>query len=62
MNAGASYEKMILQSIVNTVGQYCNSEKVILTIDSKLYESGHIAYKKGEYIKVNYEGVVEINK
>jgi hypothetical protein len=62
MNAGASYEKMILQSIANTFGQYYNSEKVVLTIDSKLYESGHIAMKKGQYIKVNYENTVEIKK
>lgn len=52
MNAGTRYEAMILQSIANTFGKYYNSEKVILTIDKKLYESGHIAMKKGEYIKV----------
>lgn len=52
MNAGTRYESMILQSIANTFGRYYNSEKVILTIDNKLYESGHIAMKKGEYIKV----------
>ncbi len=62
MNAGAQYEKKILQSIVNTFGQYYNSEKVVLTIDNKLYESGHIAMKKGEYFKVNLENIVEIKK
>ena len=62
INAGASYEKMILQSIANTFGQYYNSEKVILTIDNKLYESGHISMKKGEYIKVNFKDTVEVKK
>ena len=60
MNAGALYEKMILQSIANTFGQYYNSEKVVLTIDNKLYESGHIVMKKGQYLKVNYDNAVEI--
>ncbi|WP_338753142.1 GerMN domain-containing protein [Bacillus sp. FJAT-52991] len=54
MNAGAGYESMILQSIANTFGQYYHAEKVILTIDGKLYESGHISMKKGEYLPVQY--------
>ena len=60
MNAGSGYESMILQSIANTFGKYYNSEKVILTIDNNLYESGHIVMTKGQYIKVNYNGVSEI--
>lgn len=60
INAGALYEKNILQSIANTFGQYYNSEKVVLTIDNKLYKSGHISMKKGEYIRVKYEGTLEI--
>jgi len=60
MNAGSMYESMILQSIANTFGQYYNAEKVILTIDGQLYESGHIALQKGESLKVNYENAVEI--
>jgi hypothetical protein len=28
-------------------------EKVYLTIDNKPYESGHIALKKGQYLKVD---------
>jgi len=62
MNAGALYEKNILQSVANTFGQYYNSEKVVLTVDNKLYQSGHIAMKKGQYIKVKYENTVEIKK
>ncbi|HEY5584355.1 MAG TPA: GerMN domain-containing protein [Ruminiclostridium sp.] len=62
MNAGALYEKMILQSVANTFGHYYNSEKVVLTLDSGFYESGHIALGKGEYIKVDYANTAEIKK
>ncbi|MGJ7922640.1 GerMN domain-containing protein [Neobacillus sp. LXY-4] len=60
MVAGAGYEGMILQSIANTFGQYYNSERVYITIDNKLYESGHISMKKGEYLKVQFENTVEL--
>lgn len=62
MNAGASYEQMILQSIANTFGQYYNAEKVMLTIDNKPYESGHINMGIGESLIVNTENTVEIKK
>ena len=60
MNAGSGYEGMILQSIANTFGSYYNSEKVILTIDGGLYESGHIAMMEGEYMTVDYNDIVVI--
>lgn len=53
MNAGAGYESMILQSIVNTVGAYYGVEKVYLTVEGNPYSSGHIAMKKGEAFTVN---------
>jgi hypothetical protein len=53
MNAGAGYEALILQSVANTFGQYYGVDRVLLTIDAELYESGHIALKKGEYLKVD---------
>lgn len=56
MNAGSGVEAMILQSVANTFGQYYGVNKVLLTIDNKLYESGHIALKKGEYLKVRLDG------
>jgi len=62
MNAGAAYEKMILQSVADTFGNYYNSEKVVLTLDNAFYESGHIAMGKGEFIKVINAGTVEIKK
>lgn len=52
MNAGAGYEGMILQCIANIFGKYYDATKIILTIDNNLYESGHFAFKKGEYLKV----------
>ncbi len=55
IKVGAYYEKMIIQSIVNTLGQYYNSDKVVLTIDNKPYESGHMAMEKGGYFKVNFD-------
>ena len=45
MNAGAGGENLILQSIVNTFGNYYG-EKVYLTVDNKPYESGHIVLEK----------------
>ena len=60
MNAGSGYEGMILQSIANTFGKYYGAAKVILTIDGSLYESGHFAFKKGEYLKVGFEDAIEI--
>ncbi len=60
MNAGAGYEQMILQSIANTFGQYYNAEKVYLTIDNDLYQSGHIELRKGEFLTVDVKDAVEI--
>lgn len=60
MNAGSGYESMILQSITNTFGSYYNTEKVILTIDNELYESGHIAFQKGEYMTVDVDNIREL--
>lgn len=52
MNAGSGYESLILQCIADTFGKYYSSDKVIITVDDMLYESGHIVMKKGEYIPV----------
>lgn len=59
LNVGGSFEELILQSIANTFGKYYGSDKVILTIDNKLYQSGHIAFEKGKYIKVNLQNTAE---
>ena len=52
MNVGSGIESQILDSIATTFGKYYGVDKVILTIDDKLYSSGHIELRKGEYIKV----------
>lgn len=54
MNVGAGYESLILQSIANTLGSYYGVENIYLTIDSDLYESGHISLEENEPLKVDY--------
>lgn len=60
MNAGASYESMILQSITNTFCKYYGSEKLKLTIDGNYYESGHIAIEKDEYLTPDYTNEIKV--
>ena len=60
MNAGAGYETQILQCVANTFGSYYGADKVILTIDNSLYESGHIKLNQGEYLTVDTEESTEI--
>ncbi|MDW5299965.1 MAG: GerMN domain-containing protein [Sedimentibacter sp.] len=57
MNAGASFEAMILQSITNTLGAYYGVQNVYITIDDGPYESGHIIIEKGEPYKVDLKNV-----
>ena len=58
MNAGSGYESMILDSLATTFGHYYGVDKVILTIDEKNYESGHILLEKGDYLNVNKEALL----
>jgi len=60
MNAGASYEELIIHSIANTFGEYYKSEKISITIEEKPYESGHILLQKGEYIEPDYTNAVKV--
>jgi len=53
MNAGAAVESMILQSVANTFGRYYGASRVLLTVDGKPYESGHISLRPGEYLTVD---------
>jgi hypothetical protein len=52
MNAGTSYESMLLKCIVKTLGNYYQKGRVMITLDGKPYESGHIIMKPGEYFNV----------
>jgi hypothetical protein len=58
MNAGSGYEGMILQCITNTLGNYYVTNDVIITVDNKPYESGHILMRPGESFKVKMDNVV----
>ena len=57
MNAGAAAEGAILQCVANTAGSLYGASQVIITIGGQLYESGHIAFKQGESIEVDYYNV-----
>lgn len=59
MNAGSGFEGMLIKSIVNTFGSYFQKEKVIITLEGKPYESGHIVMKTGEFFKVETGDTVE---
>lgn len=50
MNAGSYYESLILQCLADSLGSYSMSEKMSLTIDGGIYESGHIVMEKEDYI------------
>ena len=57
MNAGASFEALILQSLTNTLGNYYGVGEVYITIDGGPYESGHIIIREGEPSLVNFDNV-----
>ncbi len=61
MNAGAGYEVLILQSLVNTFGDYYGANRVMMTIEGDPYESGHILLDEFEPLSVNYKSIVNMN-
>lgn len=60
MNVGSEMESAILQCLANTVGSAYEVQEVIVTLDGALYESGHIAMKAGETLKVDYNGTTAL--
>lgn len=58
---GSSLEYDSLRSIVNTLGEFYNIDKVSISIEGKLYESGHFALRPGEYFEVNLKDAIKIN-
>jgi len=62
MNAGTSLESMLLISIANTVGEYFMKSRVILLIDGKQYESGHVIIDEENPLQVNTEGIQPYKK
>lgn len=59
MNAGSSFESLILRCITNTFGTYYQKENVIITMEGKPYESGHFILQPGESYKVKTDDVKE---
>lgn len=57
LQAGAGIEAMILQSIVNTIGDYYNVDEVHLTVENEPYTSGHISHEEGQILPVDYSNV-----
>lgn len=53
MNADETLEALMIRSITATVGRYYQMQKVVITVEGKLYESGHIVLKPGDYFTVS---------
>lgn len=60
MNAGSSYEIEIINSIVNTLGNFYDVERVYLTVEGNPYESGHLQLLEDEYFEVDIEGIEKL--
>ncbi|TJX14312.1 hypothetical protein E9840_06550 [Tissierella creatinini] len=59
LNVGSSYEAAVLNSIVNTIGKFYDTEEVYISMNGRPYESGHIAIQEGETFKVDLENIEE---
>lgn len=62
MNAGSSYEELILHSVANTFGEYYKSDKLAITVAGSPYESGHILLEEGDYIETDYTNSVNVDE
>lgn len=60
MNAGSSYEGIIIDSIVNTLGDFYDSDKVYIAVEGEPYESGHLQLREGEFFEVNTNNAEEL--
>ncbi len=52
MNAGSLMESLMIQSIVNTLGNYYQVEKVFISTDGNPYSSGHFMLQEDDYFTV----------
>lgn len=57
MNAGSSFEREILKSLVNTLGRFYDVENVYISLEGKPYESGHYVLEAHEPFRVDIEGI-----
>lgn len=61
-NLGSGPESSTLTAICNTFGDYFDVTKVIITLDGKPYNSGHISMKDGDTFKVDLNNTFELTK
>lgn len=59
MNAGSLVEQLIVESLVNTIGNYYDVTEVYLTVAGKPYQTGHIEQQEGDFFQVDVEGIPE---
>lgn len=60
MNAGSSLETEVLNSIVNTFGNYYVVKKVYISTEGKPYSSGHYAIGEDEYFTTDETDIIEL--
>lgn len=60
MNAGSSYELEIIDSLVNTLGDFYDVEKVFITVEDEPYSSGHLELLENDYFKVDTKNIEEL--
>ena len=48
---GSFFEGEIIQGIVNTLGEYYLTDKVVISVEDKLYESGHFILEEGDFFE-----------
>jgi hypothetical protein len=58
-DAVPDYEVLILQCIADTLGYYFNSDRVILTVEGKPYQSKQVNMTEGQAIPVKLDGITE---
>jgi len=59
---GTAGEFAVLYNITSTLGTYYNVNKVMLTVEGKPYQSGHIVMKEGEAFTVDIRNPEEYKK
>lgn len=60
MNIGSTQETEMLKSMVNTLGEFYDTEQVYISIDGKPYESGHYGLSEGESFKVDLDNIEQL--
>lgn len=58
-NAGSSLEIELIKSIVNTLGEFYDTDRVYLSIEGAPFESGHYGSTENEVFQVDTQGIEE---